>query len=213
MYLGIFSINDVVYFRATTVNQSGSALDATVGPTFSVYTDSGTTALTTGTMAKVGSKEGSYTGSFTVTSTAFDIGQHFILIEATVDGQTPKATITFQVVSDNLSVEESFTNIQSTLDSLPTVSSGTVAIDHNFGNTDNFRVLVNGTPLADVTIRAFVKSDYDAGRVSNAFVVGQTKTGTDGRWLSVIRLDPAIYTLEFSKSAAYRTSTTNITVA
>ncbi|KKK60211.1 hypothetical protein LCGC14_3026610, partial [marine sediment metagenome] len=32
MNLGIFSINDTIYFRANTVNSQGSALDATVGP-------------------------------------------------------------------------------------------------------------------------------------------------------------------------------------
>lgn len=213
MYLGIFSINDTVYFRATTVNRNGSALDATVGPTFSVYEDGSTTALVTGSMSKVGSEEGFYEGSFTVPAASFTVGQHFVLLEATVDGQTPKASITFQLVSEDQSVEETFQEIQLIGDQVPSIGEGSVSIDHNFGGADNYRVIANGTPLADVEIRAFVKSDYDAGRKSNQYVVGQTRTLTDGRWATVIRLDPGAYTLQFSKIGAFRTATANITVS
>ena len=212
MYLGIFSINDTVYFRATTMDQSGSALDATAGPAFSVYADGGTTAMATGSMSKVGSKDGFYEGSFSVPTASFTPGQHFVLLEATVDGQTPKASITFQLVSDTLSLEETFQEIKDTGDQVPSIGEGTVSIDHNFGGTDNFRVVASGTPIADVVIRAFVKGDYDAGLKSNQYIVGQTRTLTNGRWTTVIRLDPGIYTLEFSKSGAYRTNTADITV-
>ncbi len=212
MYLGIFSINDTVYFRATTVNKEGSALDASVGPTFSVYADGSTTAISTGTMSKVGSKEGFYEGSFTVPTATYTTGQHFVLLEATVDSQTPKGSITFQLVREDQSVEETFQEIQLIGDQVPSIGEGSISIDHNFGSVDNFRVTANGTPLADVEIRAFVKSDYAAGRKSNRYVVGQTRTLTDGRWATVIRLDPAAYTLEFSKIGSYRTTTADITV-
>jgi len=212
MYLGIFSINDTVYFRATTVNKQGSALDATTGPTFSVYEDGGTTALSTGSMTKVGAKDGFYEGSFTVPTATYTTGQHFVLLEATVDGETPKGAITFQLVNENQSLEETFQEIELIGQQVPGIGEGSVSIDHNFSSVDNFRVVANGTPLADVDIRAFVASDYTAGRKSNRYIVGQTRTLTDGRWATVIRLDPAQYTLEFSKVGAYRTTTTTIAV-
>lgn len=212
MYLGIFSISDIIYFRATAVDQQGSALDATVGPTFSVYEDGGTTALATGSMSKVGSKEGFYEGSFTVSAITFTAGQHFILLEATVDGQTPKASVTFQLVNEDQSVEDTFQEIQLIGEQVPSIGEGSISIDHDFGSADNYRVTANGTPLADVEIRAFVQSDYAAGRKSNQYIVGQTRTLTDGRWATVIRLDPAAYTLEFSKTGAFQTATADITV-
>ena len=93
------------------------------------------------------------------------------------------------------------------------VGQGSVSIDHNYGGTDNYRVTASGTPLADVDIRAFVATDYDAGRKANRYIVGQTVTSTDGRWRSVIRLNPGEYTLEFSKKGAYRTLAVDVTIA
>ncbi len=211
MYLGIFSINDTIRFRANTVNKQGSALDATVGPIFEVYLAGETTTIATGAMTKVAAKTGFYQGSFSA-GAGYDVGQYSILIEATVDGETPSANVMFQLVSDEQSLEETFDEIQLIGDSIPIIGAGSVSIDHNFGGTDNYRVTAGGTPLAAVDIRAFVKTDYDAGRKANRFIVGQTVTTTDGRWGNVIRLDPGTYTLEFSKKGSYRTTTVTVTV-
>jgi hypothetical protein len=212
MYLGIFSINDIIYFRINTVNKNGSAIDATVTPSFQVFGDDSETAITSGVMDKIYSEEGTYEGSFTASSASYSTGQHFILLDATVDGETPKAHITFQLVRESQSIEETFQEIQLIGEQVPSIGEGSISVDHNFGSVDNFRVTANGTPLADVEIRAFVASDYSAGRKSNTYVVGQTRTLTDGRWATVIRLDPAAYTLEFSKTGAFRTTTADITV-
>jgi len=188
-------------------------LDASVGPTFSVYKEGGgTTAISTGVMTKVSLKTGFYEGNFTVPLSLYAVGQHFILLEATVDGQTPKASITFQLVAATQSVEQTFQEIQDIGANVPSIGSGTESIDHNFGGTDNLRVVAGGTPIADVSIRAFVASDYASGRYSNNYVVGQTKTLTDGRWSTVIRLNKGTYTLEFSKAGSFKTSTANIQV-
>lgn len=213
MYLGIHAINDTIYFRANTVNQQGSAEDATSGPTFGVYASGATTAVSTGTMTKVGSKTGFYVGSFSALNASYDPGQYSILIETTVDGQTPSANVMFQLVNDEQSVEETFEEIQLIGDSIPVIGIGSVSVDHNYGGADNFRVVANGTPISGVDIRAFVKSDYDAGRKSNRYIVGQTRTITNGRWATVIRLDPATYTLEFSKTGSFQTATSDVTVS
>lgn len=212
--LGIFSLNDTIYFRVNTVNKQGSALDATSGPTFSVYSDGSASTSATGSMSKVGSKTGYYEGSFTASSAGFNVGQYDILIEATVDSETPNATIPFQLVSDTQSLEETTAEIQLIGDNVPAIGQGSVSIDHNYGGTDKLRVTSsNNRPLASVVIRAFVKSDYNAGRKSNTYTVGQTSTKTDGRWSSVIRLDPGSYVLEFSKKGSFKTSTTTIKVS
>lgn len=213
MDLGIFSINDTIYFRANTVTKQGSSVDATAGPTFKVFADDGTTAISTGTMSKVGTETGYYEGTFSVAAALYSDGQHFILIQATVDGETPASQLSFQLVSDELSLEETFQEIQMIGEAIPIIGEGTVSIDHNFGKTDNYRVTASGTPLADVDIRAFVKTDYDAGLRANKYIIGQTKTKTDGRWVSVIRLDPGDYVLEFSKPGSYKTNTVDVTVS
>lgn len=215
MNLGIFSINDTIYFRANTVNKQGSAIDATSDPTFSVYqANNVTTPLTTGIMTPITSKTGFYEGSFSTTS--FSLGQYFILMEAAVDGQTPSANLTFQLTSDATSLEETFQEVQTIGDSISnlnaSVGSGTVSIDHNYGGTDKYRITAHGKPLADVEIRAFVKSDYDAGRKANRYTVGQTTTLTNGRWSTPIRLDPGTYVLEFSKNG-YKINSASITVS
>jgi len=108
----------------------------------------------------------------------------------------------------------SFDEIQTIGDAAPILGSGTVSIDHNFGSTDAFRITSGAnTPLADVRIRAFVKSDYDVGRISNSFVVGESTTNTAGRWRAAIRLNPGTYTLEFSKPGAFNLQTADITVS
>lgn len=210
MYLGIFSANDLIYFRATTVDRQGSAINATAGPDFQVFVNNSSSALLSGSMANV--ETGAYEGSFTASEATYLPGQYFILIDATVDGETPKAHITFQLVSDDLSLEESFQEIQVIGNSVPLIGEGTTSIDHNFGGTDNYRVTASGTPLSDVDIRVFVRTDYDAGLRANKHIVGQSRTGTDGRWVSIIRLDPGNYVIEFSKTGQYRTNTANITV-
>jgi len=212
MYLGIFSINDTVYFRANTVTKQGSSVDATAGPTYKVYAENSATVITTGTMSKVGSETGYYEGAFGAAEADYSDGQHFILIQATVDNETPAAQLSFQLVSDEMSLEETFQEIQMIGDAIPIIGEGTISIDHNYGGTDNYRVTSNGTPLSDVDIRAFVKTDYDAGLRANQYIVGQTRTKTDGRWVSVIRLDPGAYVLEFSKPGSYRTNTVDVTV-
>ncbi len=212
MNLGIFSIGERIYFRANTVDKQGSALDSTTGPTFSVFGSGGTIALASGTLSKVGSNEGFYQGNFAASTSTFSTGQHFILLNATVDGETPNAHISFQLVKKDQSIEDTFQEIETIGASIPIVGTGTVSIDHNFGSTDALRILANGTPVADVNIRAFVTTDYAAGRKANLYVVGQSKTGTNGRWVAAMRLDPGSYTLEFSKPGQYRINTTTITV-
>ena len=201
MYLGIFSKNDTIHFKANTVDQNGSAVDATTGPTFEVFKLSSDSSLSSGSMTKITNKTGFYTGNFECEGSSFKPGQYFIRITATVDGQTPSTFVTFQLVSDNQSLEETTANIRTLISSF---GDGSVSIDHNYGGKDSYRILSAGTPVANVTVRAFVKSDYDAGRKNNQYVVAETTTNSEGRWKEPIRLDPGTYTLQFSKKSAFK---------
>jgi hypothetical protein len=212
MSLGPFALNQIIYFRANTVNKQGSAVDAEYAPEYEVFDSDNDSSIINGTMEKVASYDGFYKASFLADDGSFSTGQHFILISAIVDGESPKIHIPFEVVKESQSIKETFDEIHTIGDAIPLIGQGSISIDHNYGSTDRFRVKANGTPIADVSIRAFVKTDYSAGLRANRYIVGQTKTRTDGRWASVVRLDPGEYTLEFSKTGQFKTTTTNLTV-
>lgn len=81
--------------------------------------------------------------------------------------------------------------------------TGPSPVDHNYGGTDNFRVLTSlGASVADARITVFLKSEYDAGNRSSAFVRGRSITLSDGRWQQPIMLEPGTYTMVISKQGA-----------
>jgi hypothetical protein len=63
--------------------------------------------------------------------------------------------------------------------------TGDTPVDHNTGGADAMRYTMFGAGAASVTIRAYLKSDYDAG---NRTVRGVAVTGPDGRWLNPLML-------------------------
>ena len=94
------------------------------------------------------------------------------------------------------------------------LGQGSVLVDHNFGGVDNLRVIGDqvGAPVDNVIITAFLKSDYDANNKTAAFIKAQTFTNVDGRWAAPMSLDPATYTLLFSKQGIVQDKIANITV-
>lgn len=74
--------------------------------------------------------------------------------------------------------------------------NGDLPVNHDTGGTDNLRVVAGSIGVDDVTIRAFLTSDYDAGTRT---VRGTTYTGTDGRWVRPMMLDEGDYTFTFAK--------------
>jgi hypothetical protein len=68
--------------------------------------------------------------------------------------------------------------------------NGDVAVDHDYGGTDALRfTLDDASPIDDALVTAY------AGNVAN----GQTRTGSDGRWISPLMLDAGSYSIVFSK--------------
>lgn len=80
----------------------------------------------------------------------------------------------------------------------------TALVNHNWGGTDalayknQLGVSVNGA-----SITAYLKSDYDSGRISDLYVKGRSVTDVNGRWVYPISLEPATYALVFNKPGEY----------
>ena len=92
--------------------------------------------------------------------------------------------------------------------------TGNILVDHDFGGVDNLRVIdTTGAPVDEALIQAFLKVDFDAGSKGVSFVRGQTQTGSDGRWLSPMALDPDTYVLTFNKPTIFVGNTIEITVS
>lgn len=87
--------------------------------------------------------------------------------------------------------------------------SGDVEVTHNYGGVDNLRYVHDSAGVDGGTIRAYLKSEYDAG---NYTIRGNAVTGSDGRWIAPIYLDADTYYLFFSKSGVYATTKVEVTV-
>lgn len=82
-----------------------------------------------------------------------------------------------------------------------TAGTGAITVDHNTGGTDNLRYARNGIGIGAATVRAYVKSDYDAGTY---ILRGQTITRSDGRWATALYLDHNVrYYIIFHKADQY----------
>jgi hypothetical protein len=87
---------------------------------------------------------------------------------------------------------------------------GDTAVDHNTGGTDALLYSYGGTGIDNGTIRAYLKSDYDAGTYT---LRGQTVTGSDGRWAKPMYLNSGLtYTLTFEKPGAYGVTEQEVTI-
>ena len=90
---------------------------------------------------------------------------------------------------------------------------GSILIDHNYGGTDNLRyVTPGGNGIANGIIKAYLKEDYEAGRISEGYIKGETMTASDGRWRKPLALDPNTYILVFYKPGEYGITAVEVTV-
>jgi hypothetical protein len=70
-----------------------------------------------------------------------------------------------------------------------------------------------GMGIDNAQVQAFLAADYVAGRTGAAYVVGESKTKADGRWVRAMKLDPGAYTVVFFKQAAYGPDERAVTVS
>jgi len=94
------------------------------------------------------------------------------------------------------------------------LGTGVVLVNHDYGGTDNLRyVAPNGSGIENGSVICYLKEDYDAGRRSRGFIIAETRTKTDGRWMREMYLMPGDYTLVFFKTGEYAPTTKEITVS
>lgn len=98
--------------------------------------------------------------------------------------------------------------IQAGLARQGTGGSDLVAVDNNFGSTDEWTMEANGVPIAGVSVRAYEKAYYDEGGLQES---GSAVTDAQGHW-GPIMLEPGQYYLIVSKAGEYKSSKTEITV-
>lgn len=86
--------------------------------------------------------------------------------------------------------------------------NGDIAVNHSYGSTDAYRVLNSetGEPIDDVLVAAY------EGSTATGTPDAQTRTGSDGRWISSLMLDAGTYTLVFSKAGVMETTSVSLTV-
>lgn len=106
-------------------------------------------------------------------------------------GTAPLALVSQRVQADaNVTLDEE--DVDAIADQINTTGNGDIPVNHNYGGTDELRILETDTedPIDDATITALVEGAK----------VAQTRTGSDGRWVADLMLDAGTYTINVSKA-------------
>ena len=128
-------------------------------------------------------------------------------------GQTLSISIRGQVTDTGVDTEAVLADVTPAM-ATDLTGTGSTPLDHDYGGTDELRAVdPDGAGVQDVTITAFLASDYEAGNRTASYVRGRTTTNVSGRWRSPISLDPGDYTLIFAKPSAFTTGQRDVTVA
>lgn len=95
---------------------------------------------------------------------------------------------------------------------------GSVRVDHAYGATQGDPMplafqTAGGAGIDNAEVRAYLASDYAAGRTGAAFVVARVLTAAGGLWAEPMFLDPGSYLLEYHKQGAYGRATLALTVS
>lgn len=90
---------------------------------------------------------------------------------------------------------------------------GDVLVDHDYSGPDSLSYKKsNGQGIADALIWAFLASDYNNGRRSRDFVLAESQTDINGRWIRPMLLNSESYVLLYYKQGAFGPDTYNLTV-
>lgn len=96
---------------------------------------------------------------------------------------------------------------------LANIGSGDTAVNHNTGGVDNLRYVYQGQGIDNAIIKIYLKSDYDAGNMSNAYVKARSMTKIDGRWQWPVYLDSGFtYSFIFYKQGIYSPTKKDVTI-
>jgi hypothetical protein len=76
--------------------------------------------------------------------------------------------------------------------------TGDIIVDEDTGGADNLLVEIMGSGVGNVQVRAFLKTDWDAGhRDIETYCKGQIVTDSDGAWASPMHLAAGQYVFDF----------------
>lgn len=90
---------------------------------------------------------------------------------------------------------------------------GSVTVNHDTGGADALAYrTASGAGIDNAVVRAWLKTDYDAGNRSASFVRGLVFTDASGRWTRDMKLDPGTYVIEFSSQGHYGPDTVEVVV-
>jgi hypothetical protein len=78
----------------------------------------------------------------------------------------------------------------------PLWGAGGILVNHDTGGTDNLQATHEGAGLAGVTVRAYLKSEYEAHVYG---LKGLARTGDDGRWLAPMYVSVGTYIFTFAR--------------
>jgi hypothetical protein len=79
----------------------------------------------------------------------------------------------------------------------PPWGDGEILVNHDTGGTDNLRAVHQGSGLAGVTVRAYLKTEYEAHVYG---LKGLAVTGDDGRWIAPMYLSAGTYIFTFARA-------------
>jgi hypothetical protein len=96
---------------------------------------------------------------------------------------------------------------------LPSIGDGAVTVNHDTGGPDALAYKTStGSGIDNAVMRAYLKTDYDTGNRTSAFVRAQTSTNAQGRWQRDMHLDPGQYVIEFVKQGQFGPDITPLTI-
>ena len=81
--------------------------------------------------------------------------------------------------------------------------AGPIAVDHNYGGTNQLAYTSHGIGVAGAEILAYLTTDWEAGRRELGYRVGSSFTAAGGRWSHPLLLAPGQYTLIFFRQGQF----------
>ena len=160
------------------------------------------------------SKEDVWVDAFTderwlVVSTQVATGYRNVpLIQQVTMSLLPKSDIVYRIPVDPYSYDPG-----DTVDFQPTVGSGCVFVDHDYGENSALSYISGDCcGVAGARVRAFKLSDWTGGARTAEYAVAETLTTVNGTWAWAMKLDPGEYMLEYFLDGAYGPDTQAITV-
>lgn len=99
-------------------------------------------------------------------------------------------------------------------DELIPSGSGSVTVNQDTGGANNLSYESSpGVFIDNAVVKAFLKTDFDAGNTTDAFLKAHTTTKVDGDWTTSLMLDPGTYIFQYFKQNFFGPDTKEETIS